>query len=177
MLPKLLLGLSAAALMVACDARIGAGKERDVAAGAAAATAKQGQAEEGSFSINAPGFDMKVAIPETLASRMDVDSDSGVVYPGATLAGVHVEAGGDRAGAGESSVELRFASADPVDKIAGWYRDPARAGQFTVASAARDGGAVVIEGADAEKGDRFKVRLSPRAGGGSDGLLTLRGKS
>ena len=57
--------------------------------------------------------------------------------------------------------------------MAGWYRDPARASHFTIASSARDGPAIVLAGAAGEDRDPFRVRLTPRAGRGTDGRVTI----
>ncbi len=169
MVPKFLSALAALLLLSACEARIG----RDDGGKAAEAPA-EGQSEEGTFSIDAPGFAMKIDIPEAIANKAEIDSDSGILYPGSELSGMHIQAseGGDR-----GSVELRFTSADAPDKVAAWYRDPARAADFTVASAAREGDAIVISGADKEGGDPVTLRLTAREGGGSEGRLSLIDRS
>ena len=55
-----------------------------------------------------------------------------------------------------------------------WYRDPARADDFTIASASRKGGVITLAGAQKDDGDPFDLSLSPRNGGGTDGRLNLR---
>jgi hypothetical protein len=177
MKPKIASALAAAALLCACEAKIG--KNADAEGGATAArngnagaSPAEGKAEEGSFSIDAPGFDMKIAIPEGMANRTNVDSDSDILYPGSTLSGMHVEADKDGgAKGGRSGVELRFTSADAPDKIAAWYREPGRS--FAVASAAREGEGYVISGTEKGDGDPFTVRLAPKNGGGTEGRLAL----
>ena len=166
---KLLSALAALILLPGCEARIGE-KSDGGKAGATLEANSAAAAEEGRFSIEAPGFAMKIDIPEAIANNADIDSDSGILYPGSKLSGMHVEAD-DKAGSG---VELRFTSADAPDKIAAWYRDPARASDFTLASAGREGDAILISGADKKDGDPFTLRLTPRQGGGSDARLLLR---
>lgn len=170
-----LAAMAAILLLAGCEARIGkeAGKAKDQEAGRPARASAEARAEEGQLSIDAPGFALKLDIPAGLAERADLDSDSGILYPGAALSGMHVEAR-DRAGAGRSMVELRFVSSDPPAKVAAWYRDPARAKDFSVSSSRREGGAIAIAGTEKEDGDPFDLTLSPRSGGGTDGRLRLR---
>lgn len=172
-LSKRSMALAAALLLAGCEARIGkdaAGPEAEASGRASSAEAK---AEDGQLSVDTPGLQMKLDIPAALADRAEVDSDSGVLYPGATLRGMHVEGG---RGKDDGMVELRFTSSDDVPKIAAWYRDPARAAKFTVAQASQSGGIFTATGVDTEDGDRFDLSLSPRAGGGSEGRLRLRDK-
>jgi hypothetical protein len=88
------------------------------------------------------------------------------------LSGMHVEAR-DRGEGGRSTVELRFTSTDAPAKVAAWYRDPARASEFSVGSASQAGGVITIAGTEKEDGDPFELSLSPR-GAGTEGLLKLR---
>ena len=163
--------LSAAILLVACEARIGR-EDEQAANGSEAANATAsaaGQAESGQFSIDAPGFDLSFDIPEGMTGRADIDSDSDVLYPGARLTGLHIQA---EEGSGRDSVELRFASSDPPRVIADWYRDPARAETLTVASVTPEGEGLVVQGSETGGGDPFTVRLQA-ANGGTDGRLVL----
>lgn len=168
---KRISALALLALLSACEVRVDKDGDRDAAA-QTAETSVEARSEEGSVSIKAPGFDMKVNIPDGVAKLATVDSDSAILYPGSRLSGMHVEAsskgGGDRSG-----VELRFTSADAPATVAAWYRDPARAPDFTVASASREGDTIVIGGVDKDDGDPFMLRISPREGGGSDARLNL----
>jgi hypothetical protein len=165
--------LAGIALLSACEGRVGQAKETGgaKAGGTVAASSASGKSEEGKLSIKAPGFDMKIDIPKGLADRADTDSE--LIYPGAALGGMHIEAGSGAAGKRNSGVELRFTSREPIDKVAAWYRDPARAGGFSTASERRDGEALVISGTQKSDGDPFNLRLSPAAAGGTEGRLTL----
>jgi hypothetical protein len=159
---------------VACEAKIG--KEADKPDPKAAAASAEGKAEEGQFSIKAPGFDMKIDIPAGVTSHGDSDSD--MLYPGATLSGMHIEGskgGGD--GKGDAGIELRFTSPDAPDKVAAWYRDPARATGFSIAGIRREGADYLISGAEKQDGDPFSLRLTSRSGGGTEGRLTLTDQS
>jgi hypothetical protein len=167
--------ICAMALLTACEARVG--KEADknetgakAGRGTAAASAA-GKAEEGQFSIKAPGFDMKIDIPAGVTSHGDSDSD--MLYPGSTLSGMHVEGGrGSGETATDAGIELRFTTPDPLEKVAAWYRDPARATGFVIASVRREGDALIVAGTEKEDGDPFTLRLNGRAGG-TEGRLTL----
>lgn len=173
---RLLAALCASTLLVACEARIGRDEEEKTAstdnATAAAEISAEGKAEEGQFSINAPGFGLKFNIPEGMREHAETDGD--ILYPGAELTGMHIEAGETAEGQGDGAVELRFTSTEAPDLIATWYRDPARAGDITVTSIKQEGDGFVVEGMQKDDKDPFKVRLAPRAGGGTDGRLILR---
>ena len=161
-----LLPLAAAALALgACEARLG-----NDAAPQGNGSARN-KAEEGEVSINAPGFQMKINIPEGLRREANIQDDSGVIYPGSTVTGIHVEGGRER-GKSDGEVELRFASADAPDRVAAWYQDPARAGDFTIATANREGAAYTFAGTTKDDG-RFRISLGPRAGGGTEGRALL----
>lgn len=167
----------AMALLSACEVNFR--KDPDEAAGkgeAKSAAAAEGKAKEGQFSIDTPGFDMKIDIPAGVVSHADSDSD--VLYPGSKLSGMHIE--GNKSGAdgtGNAGIELRFTTPDAADKVAAWYRDPARASGFTVSGIRREGAAMVITGSEREDGDPFTLRLSPGSGGGTEGRLTLSDRS
>jgi len=153
------------ALLTACEARVG---KEDAAADANSSgeASPEGKAEEGQLSIKAPGFDLKLDIPDAI--NADTDRDSDIFYPGAKVSGLHIE--GDRSGGG---VELAFATTDAPDKVAAWYRDPARADAFAVSSAAREGAGYRIEATQKDDGDPFTVKIAPR-GTGTDGRLVFR---
>ena len=161
----------AALVLAACEARVG----NDVQPGGNGSA--ENKAEEGQVSINAPGVQMKINIPEGLRHEAAIHDDSGLVYPGSTMSGMDVEGARDaNQGQGQSQsgqVELRFASTDAPDKVAHWYQDPARRASFTLASSGRDGAAYVFAGTKRDGGGRFHIRLAPRAGGGTDGRVLL----
>lgn len=168
--PFLLIG--ALALLASCEAKIGKEADKQGAQGRGsknAASPAEGKSKGGEFSIKAPGLDMKIDIPGGVTSR--VGSDSDLLYPGSTFSGMHIE--GSKNGRGNSGVELRFTSSVAPEKVAAWYRDPARAGIFSIESATREGTGIVIAGKETKSGDPFTLRLSPRSGGGTDARLTL----
>jgi hypothetical protein len=159
---------AAALVLVACEARIGNDVEPRGNGSA------ENKAEEGQVSINAPGVQMKINIPEGLRHEASIHDDDGLIYPGSTMSGMHVEGGRDgRQGRSEGEVELRFASTDGPDTVAHWYQDPARAHDFTIATASRDGAAYVFAGTRTGGDGRFHVRLAPHQGGGTDGRVLL----
>lgn len=157
-----------AVLLAACEMRIG-NDAAPVADNASAA----GRAENGQFTLEAPGFNLSIDIPEGVSERANVDDDNGLVYPGATVAGVHIQGRREQRGHDGGDVELRLTSADAPDRVAAWYRDPARAENFTIASTTRDGDATLIAGSGRRDNGRFTLRIAPRAGGGSDMRLLL----
>lgn len=162
---------AALALLAACERPAGGREEEAPPQPEPEAAPAQGKAEEGRFSMKGPGFDFKIDIPEGVRGE---GGENPLLYPGAVLAGMHIEAEPKaRGGAAGSGVELRFTSADPPEKVAAWYRDPARKGSFSVASEARDAGALVLSGTQADGGDAFTLRLAPAPDGGSAGRLTL----
>jgi hypothetical protein len=166
--PKLPI-LAAAALLTACDARIG----NDAPLVEANASA-EGKAEDGRITVSAPGFNMSIAIPEQLADDARADDDDDLIYPGSRIGGIHVQgrpetAGGDHGG----EVELRFTTSDPADRVAAWYRDAARSEHFTISSATREGGGFRLTGTGRDDNDTFTVHLVPAGAGGTEGRLVI----
>jgi hypothetical protein len=161
-LPKLIAALGAAGLLTACEARIG-NDAPPVAENASA----EGRAEEGRFTVEAPGFNLSIDIPESIEARADVEDDNGLIYPGAAFGGMHVQGRPDQKGDdGGGEVELRFTTADAADRVVAWYRDPARAGDIAIESARREGNAVLIAGTvRREDQERFAVRITPHERG------------
>lgn len=163
--------------LAACEARIGKGGEEAAATGGGAAgpapATAEGKAEAGQFSIKAPGIDLKLDIPSGVADKAEIDSDSEILYPGSSLSGMHIEAGDQAGGRDNNEVELRFVSGDAPAKIVAWYRDPARAADFSVTSARPEGDGFAIVGKQADGRDGFTVKLSPRGGGGTEGRMIL----
>lgn len=154
--------------LAGCDARFG----NDAAPVAENATA-QGRAEEGRVTIEAPGFNMSIAIPEGMRDQVG-DDEEGLLYPGSRFGGIHVQGGAEKSGGDrDGEVELTFSSADPIERVVAWYRDPARADRFTLRSVRAENGGYAIEGAGRGDGERIALRLAPRAGGGTDGRLLL----
>ena len=158
--------LFAGALVLgACDVHIGndAGEDANIDINAA------GNGQDGRVSIQAPGFNMSVNVPESVRAEMRADSTDGFLYPGSRVGGVHVNAN-----EGDGVVDIAFSSPADSARIADWYRDPARGPDVHIASAAPSGGGFVISGT--RRGDQhFEVRLTPRNGGGVDGRLVLTG--
>lgn len=167
-LSRLLPVAAAAILVTACEARIG----NDAAPVAENASAS-GRAEEGKVTIEAPGFNMSVDIPEGIRASAHMDEDSGLLFPGATFSGIHVQGRPeDTHGQSHGEVELRFTTGEGPDRVVAWYRDPARGEDFTIQSAARDGDAFVLQGTGRQDDDHFTLRLTGQ-GTGTEGRLVL----
>jgi hypothetical protein len=170
-LTKLLPALAAVTLLAACDVKIG-NDAGNVSENASAA----GRAQEGRVTIEAPGFNMSMNIPESALNDTRIDDDR-VIYPGSQFGGVHVQGRpgrGDHDGGGE--VELRFTTGDAVDKVVAWYRDPARRDDLSVLSAERQGEAFLLTGTAGNEKKPFTLRITPRAGGGSEARLLISDK-
>jgi hypothetical protein len=165
--PRLLILVPAACFaLAACQGRIG----NDVQPSGNGSAANK--AEEGQLSISAPGVEMKIDIPEGLRREANIQDDSGLVYPGSRMSGIHIEGGRDEERS-DGEVEMRFAAADPPATVARWYQDPARVSTFTLDSSSREGEAYLFAGTKKEGNGRFRLRLSAGSGGGTDGRLLL----
>lgn len=151
--------LAALASTAACEAQIGKNEQ-------AGEVGAEGKSREGRVSIKAPGVDIKVDIPEGIRANANVSSDGDLLYPGARMSGLHIE--GDE---GDGAVELRFTTPDAPDRVAAWYRDPARA-DFTVDTENREGAGFVFNGREKEDGTPFKLQLTPR-NEGTEGMLSI----
>jgi len=168
-MPKLLAACAAVTLLAACEARFG----NDAPPVAENATAA-GRAEEGRLTVEAPGFNLSIDIPDSIEANARIDEDSGLIYPGSAFGGMHVQSRPEgRGGHSDGEVEMRFTSRDPAERVIAWYRDPARAQDLTIQSAGRDGNGFVISGTGRHDNERFTVRIAPRAGGGSEARLVL----
>lgn len=168
---KMIAATAALTLLAACD--VGAREDQEAAPSTDAPrgeTAAGGKAEEGQLSIKAPGFDMKINMPKALTNQPDLASDNPLLYPGASVSGMHIEA--STGGRDQSGVEIRFASPDAPSKVAAWYRAAAQKQGFSITSERRDGDASVFTGSQKSDGDPFTLRLAP-AGAGTEGRLTL----
>jgi hypothetical protein len=170
--PSLCTALAAAALLCACDSK-GHPDEADNESANGHVSA-EGRAEEGKISLKMPGVDMTLSLPKGVADEARAERDSKLLYPGSILRGMAIAAGPDSDKSGDSEVEIRFSTPDPVDKVAAWYRDPARAGGFQLQRAAKEGDAWLVTGVQKRDEHDFKLRLSPRPGEGTNGRLTVR---
>jgi hypothetical protein len=165
MRPVLVLA-GAALLLAGCEVSV----KRDGEAGVGGNAAAPAAVRDGEISIDTPGFDMKLDIPDALRSNISGDSD--LIYPGSKIGGLNIAAG--EGGQGRGQVQMRFTTPDAPDKVAAWYRDPARAAELTGVSVQRDGGGYRISGADKNGRDPFDLRLSAAPGGGTQAELLLR---
>lgn len=157
---------AAAFALTACEMRIG-NDAPPVAENASAS----GRAENGKVTIEAPGFNLSIDVPEGMGSRAEVN-ERGLVYPGARFAGIHVQAGRDEGeGRRDGEVEMRLTTTDAPALVAAWYRDPARASDFTIASATQEGAVAVISGTGRRDNERFTLRIAAREGGSDLRLL------
>ncbi|HEY0130086.1 MAG TPA: hypothetical protein VGB57_01685 [Allosphingosinicella sp.] len=163
---------AAAASLCGCDSNGGAGQPGNGAADGNVSA--EGKSEEGKISLKMPGLDMTLSLPKGVADEARAERDSKLLYPGATLRGMAIAAGPDSDKSGDSEVEIRFSTPDPVGAVAAWYRDPARSGGFQLRGAAREGDSWLLTGVQKRDRHSFKLRLSPRSGGGTNGQLTVR---
>jgi hypothetical protein len=117
----------------------------------------ESRTENGQLSARVQGVDLKIDLPPPLR-RMTEDND--FLYPGART----------QRGGGDDG--QRFRSSAPPETVARWYRDPARANRFTIATVTREGPAYLLAGT-ARGGGALRIRLVPRAGGGTDGTIVV----
>ena len=150
------------AALAACDGTINVGNDVVEENGSA-----EGRSQEDVMSINAPGLDVKLEIPDSVRGLTQMDGDNPLLYPGASFGGLHVQGGGET-----GSVEMRFNTQNDLSSVAAWYRDAAR-GEFRIGNAARDGAAILLQGEQLTDNLPFKLRLQPAEGGGTQGVLTL----
>ena len=156
-MPRLKL-LTAAGAAATALAGCGAPTENEAAANRNAVA--ESKAENGQLTVRAQGVDLKIDLPPPLRRMAGDDGNRAFVYPGA--------AGGARAEGGV----IVFHSDEAPETVARWYRDPARAARFTVATDERQGPAIVIAGT-ARNGDGLAVRLAPGESGGTDGRVVV----
>jgi hypothetical protein len=150
---KLLIAAAAAATALA-----GCGRPAQNEAAANRTAVAESRTENGQLTVRAQGVDLKIDLPPPL--RRMAGDDRALVYPG-TVGEVRAEGG-----------VIAFRSDDAPETVARWYRDPARASRFSVATDARQGSAIVIAGA-ARNGGGLTIRLAPAAGGGTDGRIIV----
>jgi hypothetical protein len=112
--------------------------------------------DNGQLTVRAQGVDLKINLPPPIRRMAE---DNGLLYPRARA----VRGPGDG---------QRFHSSDAPDRVAGWYRDPARANRFSIATVDREGPATILTGS-MRGGDAIRVRLTPGAEGGTDGLVIV----
>lgn len=167
-----------AAALAGCSFPSGESERKELdnqvaAARAAAGAGAGGKAEEGRLSIQAPGVDIAISVPEEMRNRARAGADTDVLPPGARISGLHVQGDGGAGSDGSDSVELRFVAAQPPAEVAAWYRDPARRRHFRIDAARREGEELVLSGTNAQSGGALVARIRPRADGGTDGRLVL----
>ena len=137
----------------------------------------EGKAEPGQVSVKAPGLDVTFTVPQGLSKDVKVNSDIKILYPKTSITGRYAAGGGSGGkDEGESEVEFRFASPDAPERIAAWYQEPARAELFSVEKVSREGADTLIRAREKQGDGEFRLRLAPRAGGGTDGRLVIHKK-
>ena len=132
----------------------------------------EGKAEEGQIAFSTPGFDVKLDVP---LDRAETEDQGKILYPGSKVTGLYIAANPDSKSGSDGEVELRFATPDPPDKVAAWYRDPARAEHFTLSADSREGAAFLLAGTEKGEDQGFRLRLEAK-GAGTDGRLVVRDK-
>lgn len=161
--------IAAVLALAGCDMTIDTTEDNKATEQTGAET--QVEAEANMVSIDAPGVDIKVALPQGIRTNMNADNDSALLYPGSTLSGVHIAAG---EGTGDGAVEIRFTNPDAPDKIAAWYRETAGT-DYTIDSAVPEGNGFVINGHQTDDNSAFTITLDSKDGGGTVGRLSVSG--
>lgn len=137
----------------------GCGAGEDSESANAANAMPRSKTENGQITARVQGVDLKVNLPPPIR-RMTEDDDY-----------LPPRARAERGGEGR-----RFHSDDPPETVAAWYRDPARAGRFSIATVERQGPAFVLAGT-VRGGDRLRIRLFPGAQGGTDGTVVVTARN
>jgi hypothetical protein len=155
----------------------GCGDRKDPSAAEANHVTAEGKAEEGKISLKGPGVDLTFVVPKGLRGAPKADRNNKIFYPESTIGGAAL-VGSQSEGKkqGDSEAEFRFSTPDPLDKVVAWYRDPARRPDLGVTTARKEGDEIVLSGTQGgQRGERdtFKVRLSKRSDGGTDGRLVV----
>jgi hypothetical protein len=157
--------------LCACHVDRGHGAENEAAENDQNVSA-EGTAKAGMISVKAPGVDISISVPKELSGEARVGKDSKVLYPGSALGGMAIVAGEKDNQGGDTDVEIRFQTTDSPEKVAAWYRDPARAEGFKLKSDRKDGGNYVFTGIEQHEQHPFKVSFGPGAGG-TEGRLRV----
>jgi hypothetical protein len=144
----------------AATALAGCGRPAENEAAANRNAVAESRAENGQLTVRAQGVDLKIDLPPPLRRMAGDDGNRALVYPGA--------AGEIRAEGGV----IAFRSEDAPETVARWYRDPARANRFLISTDEQQGAAIVIA-ATARNRDGLAIRLTPGAGGGTDGRIVV----
>lgn len=166
--------LAAILCLGACHVDRGHGGDDDnISVTNGAAVSAEGTAKPGTISVKAPGVDISISVPKELSGEARVGKDSKVLYPGSTLGGMAIAAAGKDSQGGDTDVEVRFQTTDSPQKVASWYRDPARADGFRLTSDRRDGANYVFTGIEQHEQHPFKVSFGPGAKGGTEGRLRV----
>ncbi|HYC94166.1 MAG TPA: hypothetical protein VEB39_00535, partial [Sphingomicrobium sp.] len=87
--------------------------------------------------------------------------------------GASANAGADKVGhyPGSSATSAGFSTADPIERVIAWYRDPARREEMMYASTERLDDGYLVMGTAGEEGQSFALKLTARPDGGTDGRL------
>jgi hypothetical protein len=134
----------------------------------------EGKAEPGKISVKGPGVDLTFEVPKAIRGGPKADRNNKIFYPDSTIAGLAlVGSQGDGKKQGDSEAEFRFSTPDARDKVAAWYRDPARSHDLRVTGFTKEGDDILVTGKQPGHSDTFKVRLASRPDGGTDGRLVV----
>lgn len=161
--------LAATALLCACT---GSGDDDDNLLAGNQQVSAEGKAKDGLISVKAPGVDISISVPKELTGEAKAGKDSKVLYPGASFGGIAIAAGEKNSQSGDTDVEVHFRTADAPEKVASWYRDPARDG-FRLTGEAKEGNELVFTGIQSGDKHPFKVTFGPGAAGGTEGRLRV----
>ena len=151
-------------LLVGCDVHSNADTKGSDAVHIAV-DAKDGGSSH--VSVNVPGFDAKVSVPNFMTNGGHMDIDGMKLAPDTKIASVDVLGDGDKSKDG-GSVHLAFTNPKPPADLIAYYRQAAGDAGYTVST--KD------DGLDGAKGAKtFSLRLSAE-GGGSRGAIDIKGE-
>ena len=116
--------------------------------------------EGGDLSVNLPGFDANVRLPDALMTSGKFDIDGVTLFPGSKISNVKI-------GSGETPLTMTFdAPAEPA-KVVAWFQERFTAKSVKVAATGN-----VLSGTTND-GETFSIALMPAAGGRSTGSIEI----
>lgn len=132
----------------------------------------------GAVTVNAPGVNLQVKLPNIDLGTGHLDIDGMKLYPASSVTGVNVIGDADEkdGGSGGGQVKIAFASADAPAKLVDYYVTQSRDHGFTTDAPLAGGGETRLHGTKAEDGKTKSFDLTVRPqGAGSTGAIMVTG--
>jgi len=124
-------------------------------------------ASNGTVTVSAPGFNMALDLPASVAREIEISTDGDALYPGAKAETIRMT---KDPGTGQDKVDVGFTANDPLDTVVKWYSNPERSGAFKMTGHNITDGVHTMSAID-ESGENFAIVLKQGEGGGTSGTL------